>query len=115
MRIEINLLARRRVKILHLFEVGDVALILFCGFLMPFVGMIVFNISFFWTLSVCAVPAMIFIFCFRVRRRSGYFIHWVDFKLRPKRFVMGWLSAGRRDGFLQRCLGYEHLPRRGRS
>ena len=75
MRIEINLLARRPVKIMHLFEIGDIFLLILFGFLMPFAGMIFFNINFIWSLCVTTIPVVYFVFRFRVRRRSGYSFH----------------------------------------
>jgi len=113
MRLEINLLARRPIKILHIFEILDVVLfVVFCC-LAPFVGYMFLHLPFSWTLFVCSTPMLIFIFKFRVRRRAGYFQHWLDYKVRPHYWVGGLGQRFRWDDFPQRVMGYTNAKRSG--
>ena len=111
MRLTVNFLARKPVKIMHIFEALDVVVL--CGGLLvlPFATFAILDIPLYITYPGWALPSMFFIFRYRVGRREGYFNHHVDFALRPKFLSAGFSQKSRWDDFPCRCSGWSKLPR----
>jgi hypothetical protein len=112
MRLEVNFLSRKPIKIAGIFEIGDIVLMGLFVFMLPFFGLAYLGIPLYFSWLVCGVPIMIFVLRFRVRRRPGYFMHYVGFKIRARYWTCGYSQRFRLDDFASRALGWSDLPRR---
>jgi hypothetical protein len=101
MKLHLNLLARRRPKYFGLFEVLDVV-VGGCGITLPWVLATLFQKPVWVFFLLFGFPVLFFVARFRVGRRAGYFVHWVNWKVRPHRWVSGFLEHFSWTLFLRR-------------
>jgi len=113
MRIELNLLSRRPVTF-GPFEVIDIVLLVLFVFMMPLAVWAFKILPLYLSFFLFATPAIIFVFRFRIRKRPGYFVHWLDYKVRPRDWVCGFSQRFRADDFPSRTPGWTSLPRGGK-
>ena len=107
MRIELNLLSRRPPKY-GPFEIPDIVLMVFCA-VAPMIICSFLPIPYVMGFGIILAPALLYVLYFRIGRRSGFFLHWLGWRMRARKWISGW---DRRDGgFASRVPGWERLPR----
>lgn len=105
MRLELNLLMRKPVKFLGIFEIVDVV----SGLFGLIVSVLAYGLADFplWLAILSGMaPVAAFFLKFRVGRRPGYFRHWVEAKVRARHWVSGFIQRGRLDDFAVRVPGW---------
>jgi hypothetical protein len=102
-------LSRKPIKIAGVFEIVDVVMLVFFVGMVPFLGFAFLRVPLWLMFMVVSMPIIAFVWRFRVRRRAGYFYHWVSYRMRPKFWVSGFAQRFRIDDFPSRVPGW---PRR---